>query len=340
MKKMFWKNGIGFCVAALFFSQGVLGEETEASKPKVKEMSVATAGNTYSYTSDDVHQYDLDINYRDHRRDFSFPYENEWDNSTDFGANAHFLYGTTPDVDYYAMRFYGLFAKKFSRRHMLEIHLGAHFLEEKSGSSNDLFLIGSARYDFRPFETVAAHVAYIRDLAVLSLMLPRGATDLMLYNQLSTRATWYVVPRLRITGRYDFTHYSDNNFKNEEDLSAMFGLFITEPWIWIGAGVNQLNFDRTVTGYWSPSGYFGASARLDSSIPIHDRLSFYASGNIGPQYDFDSEMWAWGYYLSTGLIIGNRNETNVKIGYVGIYTSSDQNYWLMHQGVVEVNYMF
>ncbi len=310
------------------------------SSVSAKEKSILTAEGVYSTTYDEIRQYDWDLNYRDHRRDLGNPYENEANSALDFGLNLHLLTGTAPNVDYSAIRLMSLLAYKSSPENILEGTWGFHYMEETKNSKNDLIFVGALKDEFSVSDGVFGQFGFARDLTVLTLRPPRPSTDFLVYHSLYGHLGYYLKPNLRVKGKFDFTYFSDGNFKNEQDFEVMYGLSLDRPWFWLGLGANKLSFNHTEVNYWSPTNYYSFGPRLDANVPLFGVVSFFAGGSLNAQYDGDNAIWGYGYYLNCGLAFFDRNKSNFKLSYTRIYSESSLSRWYSNQFGLQANFMF
>ena len=259
-------------------------------------------------TSDVFDRHELFFNYRNHRREFFWPWEEADTQDMDWGVDARLLHGSTTTDRFDGTRVLGTLGKQFSRAVYLEASAGGHQLRVRDQGEKTLTAY-SASARLKPIDTLSLQLETAKDFVYQENVLPAGITE-----KLDARTTilgfaWRPVTRVRILGRSRHRTFSDDNASRQEILSALYGLSPDWPWIWAGVGGEQLEFDEQKSSYWSPEKFTAYGLRLDSSFPISERLSGGAGINLD-RLSEDGSHGNGGYYalglelrLSRGLYL-------------------------------------
>lgn len=131
---------------------------------------------------------------------------------------------------------------------------------------------------------------------------------------------------------------SDGNGATEYDAAILYGK-VYPVWWWIGYGVNQLKYNSTVLGYWSPEEFYGHGPRLEVSYPVMDFMQFIGGYNysIIKEGSFHEGSAT---YSNFGFEYGDRNEWKIKISWVELISEQSSNEWTSAGYIANFNKSF
>ena len=109
------------------------------------------------------------------------------------------------------------------------------------------------------------------------------------------------------------TFVSDSNRRFESDLAALYGISPGWPWIWAGAGMYYMDFERQIPDYWSPANYLSYGPRITSSFPIARRFTGWTTINLSvvSEDEIFSEI---GDYVSLGVNVELNKGMHLRLG--------------------------
>lgn len=139
----------------------------------------------------------------------------------------------------------------------------------------------------------------------------------------------------------DYLLINDGNQKSVSNLSLLYSLSTTTPWIWIGVGLEYTACASITPNYWSPSGFLGYGSRTEAEFTIiEDFFSMSVNFDYNRIYDNDSKTEGNSFNFSTKLTLGNRNDHNASIYYNHIDSSQNGTSWISKEIGVSLNLTF
>lgn len=230
-------------------------------------------------TSDVFDRHELFFDYRNHRREFFWPWEEAETHDLDWGVNARRMRGSTITDRFDGTRVLGTLGKRFSPAVYLETSAGGHQLRVHGQGEKTLTIYSASAY-LKPIDALSVHLETDKDFVYQEDVLPAGISAKLDARTTRLGLTWRPVNRLRILGQSRYRTFSDNNASHHNIFSALYGISPDWPWIWAGVGGEELEFDDQKTSYWSPKKFTAYGPRLDSSFPITQRLNGSAAINL------------------------------------------------------------
>jgi hypothetical protein len=129
--------------------------------------------------------------------------------------------------------------------------------------------------------------------------------------------------RAKYSGRY--SELEDSNGRANSDLQVMYGVS-TDPWFWIGPGVNYLSFrTQRPVEYYSPAYVRSVGPRAEFSYKIMDKLNFNFGGSFN--WTVEDGVASRGHYLSASLEFGNRESPGPSINFENIKSERQGSTW-------------
>lgn len=139
----------------------------------------------------------------------------------------------------------------------------------------------------------------------------------------------FILSDLILKSDYQQLHMTDGNLRQKIDLDLKKGFAISEPWFWMGPGLEYASFRNEDSLYWSPQKVLSYGLRLDASKAIGNQFRI----NLGASYHQLQEndlTPGWGHYLITGISWGLRETQKVTIQYEDIQSKQNASTWYSH----------
>ncbi len=278
-------------------------------------------------TSDGISQKQLDIFYRNPRRELFYPFENEAEQGWDWGIRSVLSDGRNSQYAYRGTGLQLLGGRKFSKLASIESQLGFHQLKNTStDESKTIFsggVKGSAILDEKYTTSLEISHGFVDGALIQTGGISNQFTALSIKPGISARWSNRWLTQLRS----QFHNISDDNQKSQIDIATLYGISTGVPWIWVGLGAEKLTYSKRSTSYWSPSEFISYGPRLEATVPVYEKVSAAGGLNINRLYDKDTGTWGNGHYFSGRIQYGSRNEFNLSIYLIKIESVQNNNKW-------------
>jgi hypothetical protein len=252
-------------------------ESSEPDSSDTSQRDLFQGGWTSDSTSDDFQRGEWLLSYRNHRRDFVWPWEEAGATALDWGVDARDISGSLLSKHFEGRRFAAMLGKLL-RPMYAELWLGSDHLGA-SGPSKDIFIYdGTLR--FQPNSVLDIRVQSKRDFAYRDVLLPGGITDFLVLTKHGADVQWRPRPRLRTEANIEWRMLNDGNRARHYEGSLLYGVSPGTPWIWAGLGGEWLEYNRQVSTYWSPERFYAYGLRVDCSFSLSKRLEADLSANL------------------------------------------------------------
>ena len=294
--------------------------------PALADQPITHVDVSGSTTSDGIHDRSLIASWRNHRRDLFWPLPEEADRAWDVETRAELHQGDDQQGHYRGQRFALGMGRKFSPTWLLDALLGFHAVSEDINYTTKVIPTGDVALYFAPATQLNVTARYGHDFVYQDLVQPGG-----LSNHLTADSLWLdLVPRpvdaWRFPIRSSVRRFSDANTRRNVDASVLYGLAMSELWVWAGLGAEYLSYTTTQTSYWSPSRFLAMGPRLEAVVPVYRSFRAAASVNLN-RFQENQFAWGWGYYTTARLELGNREGWLGSVGYTRIRSSQGGTQW-------------
>lgn len=121
-------------------------------------------------------------------------------------------------------------------------------------------------------------------------------------------------------------YLSDGNQRTDNDLSLMYGIATSWPWIWVGLGTGYLTNSKANQPYWSPRQFYSYGPRLDIAAPIYRTFSFAVGLNLNKFQDIDFRQ-GQGFYSNSKIVYGEVGKLRYEVGLEAIQSEQNGNVW-------------
>lgn len=287
-------------------------------------------------TSDGIADRILAAEFRNHRREFFWPYAAEEAEGWDWGARFERHLGFNTVAQYAGERALGLFGRKLSPSLRLDAAVGAHRLGGVGVlSSATTRAIGELEAFYAPLENLKLALKLSHDWLYADLIQPLAVTGQLFASSASFRAVYSPAERISLRGNGSVRAFSDGNPRRAADLSALYGISTGVPWVWVGLGGEVLSYGENRSGYWSPTRFWSFGARLEAAVPIVGELSASGGLNLNVIRE-ESRDPAQGYYGSASLQYGNRERFHVTFAYNRVSSIQGSGTWAMDELMLSV----
>jgi hypothetical protein len=294
-----------------------------------QELSQAYGRIENETTSDKFARTSEYLSWRNHRRELNWNYEGEADEAFDYGAQLQNHNGEAPGLTYSGQRVTGFVGQKFSKELYASSELGVHQVSGTGQTLSKSFLAASVGVEWLPSSEFYFSLNGRHD-AVYMRALPAAATEGISELACDPFFTYRPFDKLRLISRNQYRWLSDGNRKKENDLAAMYGLATSEYWVWIGMGVDYLEFSKQNTGYYSPERFYAWGPRLEAAGPIWSEFSA-AIGFSHNTFQESNLDWGSGHYSTVALRYGNRNNFLAELQAVQNRSAQGATAWTSNQ---------
>jgi hypothetical protein len=164
-----------------------------------------------------------------------------------------------------------------------------------------------------------------KNFQFIQQQIPATLSDGLVRDNIQINYALKINDKLRMPLMYRRMQISDGNGAHEVDASLLYGS-VYPIWWWIGYGFNQLKYNATTVGYWSPEEFISHGPRFEFSYPFYERFQ----GVIGYNYSFIKEGNfdpGTSTYSSIGLEYGDRNDWILKISWIELVSEQSSNEW-------------
>ncbi len=119
---------------------------------------------------------------------------------------------------------------------------------------------------------------------------------------------------------------SDENERKKIDIEWKYAFSTFPVWLWIGPGLERIQYQKSVNEYWSPSWVDTQGLRYDLSIPLFKHFQFQSGGSIHQINSSESDS-GQGHYHRTGLSYGHREDFQFTISNENILSRQSHGQW-------------
>lgn len=266
------------------FKVDIESEEAEDELPPAVERDLFNLGGAAHRTSDDYDARSYSFSYRNHRREWFWPWQESAKRGIDVGVDVDRTSGSVRSTEFDALHAQGSLGGYLTKGTYLEAQFGRHNLDTDLGdrtiTSHHVTAMAGLQHSF------SIQLESARDFIYTGGSVTGGITRQLTAYDHSGSFRWRPDQRLRILGQGNFRKYDQENEENiarSADLSALYGISPDWPWIWAGLGASILKYEHQVADYWSPNRYTAYGLRFESSFPVYKRLSASAAVNLNRQ---------------------------------------------------------
>jgi hypothetical protein len=278
------------CVATL----GCLGTQPAAAE----DLALYQASGLFNQTADGYQRWEAAVDYRNHRRDFFWPWEEAETDGLDWGVNAKYLSGTVDAARFRGTRVLGVLGWRYSTRVYFEGGLGAHQLRTDDADHETLGIY-TLNAHYTPWAPLSLLFEASKDYVYPENVLPGGITQYLTARTEAMSTTWHATPRVRATLRARLRDFSDNNRQDQYTGALLYGISPDTPWVWIGIGGEHMGYDMQRPDYWSPRYYSSYGLRWESDFPLGARVT--ASLGLNLDRVHEDGVASNGQYYAFGL---------------------------------------
>lgn len=281
----------------LFKSDIETPESARGEESPVSDRDLFSMGLSTLHTTDDFDARTYSLSYRNNRREWFWPWQEATRHGLDWGLDMDRSRGELGPTEFQSSHVQGTLGAYLTPGIYLQGQVGEHTLETDVGDrtikSNSVTAMFGLDRDF------SAQLATRRDFLYPEGLVPAGITVQLTARDYTASFRWRPNQRLRIQGNGTYRKFDDENDSQTGELSALYGISPSWPWVWAGVGVQQMGYDRQVSNYWSPDDFTAYGLRFDSSFPLNERLSGSVAANLD-RLDEDGSKGT-GYFLQAGL---------------------------------------
>jgi hypothetical protein len=262
------------------------------------ESDLFNAGFLFDSTSDQYDRVETFFDYRNHRREYVWPWVNSENTTLDWGVRARHLQGSVRTQDFTGDQIMAMLGTGLSSAMRVEGWLGSHVLKVSNTKSHNLTNYSVNIY-VKPTDTLDLHLENARDYVYQEDVLPAGIVDELTAHTTRLGYVWRPVSTLRIVGNSRWRSFDDGNRLQHNTLNVLYGISPDSRWIWFGIGGENLNYSETKTGYWSPSSFSSYGLRSEGDFPVSEWLDVTAQANLDRIKEVNTQ--GTGNYLALGL---------------------------------------
>lgn len=273
---------------------------TEDELPSAAERDIFNLGYATNRTSDDYEAHTYSFSYRNKRREWFWPWQESASHGIDWGLDMDRTKGDAGTTEFKAVHGQGTLGFYLTKGSYLQAQVGRHKLEtdtsERSITSRHVTAMFGLNRNF------SLQLESGRDFIYTGGSVTGGITRQLTALDHTASFRWRPENRLRIQGQGGYRKYDETNEENiarNADISALYGISPSWPWVWAGIGAQVLKYEKEVPDYWSPDRFTAYGLRFESSFPVYKRLAGSAAANLNRQSENGTE--GYGYDVRGGF---------------------------------------
>lgn len=293
----FFHIKILFLSLGLISSSALFGSENSENMLDEPEQDLFNLGIAYQSTSDDLYARTHRLSYRNHRREWFWPWQEATSRNIDWGIDIIRREGEHRPVEYESIQAQGTLGAYLAPGVYLRGAVGRHKLATDLG--DETLTTDAVTALLGQGSKVTVEFSSSKDFVYPGGVVPGGITQRLSARDYMVAFRLRPAQELRITGKGTYRKFSDDNFSRLAEINLLYGISPSWPWVWAGVGGQQLSYSQQVASYWSPSEFKAIGLRFESSFPLGTRLSGSATANLDWLDEDGSE--GKGYYLAAGL---------------------------------------
>lgn len=271
-------------------------------------------------TSDKIDYLTTTLELKHDPSDFFWPYKNKSQNEWGVKArwdtsNSNFL-----DSQYSEIQLHKAWSSKKSK---IKLEVGSGQI--KSGDSST-HLVGSLKYE----RLIKKKFQFSLDIAkafAAPVILPLNSFPSFAFTKKAHLRLKYQLGKkidLQVQQRTDL--FSDSNTRNWFDSEIMYAISRFPTWARIGFGASYLKFKTQDPRFWSPQKVFSYGPRIDLSMPLYKKLSFFTGGSLN-FFQEDDFTPGDGHYARLGLSHGGREDLKASFFIEDSRSTQNNNVW-------------
>lgn len=306
------------------------------------ENSIVTANYSYLQSSDQMFMHTSSLLFRSHRRDLSYPYENEDTTGWDFGSSVLTTQGFNANNNYNGQRGYLLLGRKFNSNFLIDFYSGGHRAFDTGNNNDKTIFIAELKALFHIDELLDISLAANRDYAYIYTIQPGGSNNRLTTNSFNFALNYNIFSDIVTRINENYFYISDQNTKSVTNIALLYGIATEEPWIWVGLGYENTSYKYVTTDYWSPSAFMAFGFRSEANLPIYliDNIFINLELNYNRIWDKDTCTRGNGVAIASKLQFGRRENHNFSVFYNRLSSIQDGNLWYSNEAGVALNLMF
>lgn len=291
-----------------------------ASGAHAENTDIYNIGGLTNKTSDNYERKEVFLDYRNHQREFVWPWQDSSDTSIDWGVSLKRLSGTVNDVNFTGERALVMLGKRISSGLYLEGWGGTHRLSVDNSDATRLSPHTINVYA-TPTREFTLRMSSQYDYVYYENLLPAGISEALTAHSSSFQLDWLPWENFRASGFSRWRTYNDGNSSRNNRLTVMYGFSTSVPWVWAGVGAEEINFADQRNTYWSPYKFTDYGLRFDSNMPLAERVNLTLAFNLDRIKE--NNLQGTGKYYSGGLEF--KISSRVSLFLTGSYSSSLQS---------------
>jgi hypothetical protein len=300
------------------------------------ERSIFESEVSRYYTSDDFSITQTSLSFKNNRRNLFWSYKDNAEKATDLGAIVSNYSGNFREETYQAVNASIYLGKKWNFKNYTTLTIGSHsFSYDDSDFSIATYEL---THEIKLSNSANVKFAADRNFQYIQQQIPATLQDGLVRESYQINWVQKFGDNLRAPLMVRRMQISDGNGASEYDASLLYGR-VYPVWWWIGYGVNQLKYNTTVLGYWSPEEFIGHGPRFEISYPIVQNFQVSGGYNYSliKEANFDQGTSS---YSSIGLEYGDRNEWIAKLNWIELISEQASNEWTSEGYVATFNKSF
>lgn len=299
---------------ALTFNQATFSTEQFSLNSKVTS------------TRDKLTLRDYELQWRNKRSNFFWPYAMEEFSGSDYGfdvAKRDGSAGTSLFTGYEA----GIHSGHYLTPNLYtSANLELDHVENKSANSKHQFLNGQWNAFWRLPERFYLHFQLRKDVVYEKMFFPKASEQFMREFGPTARLLWIPLTDLRFSSRLEQLKFSDDNKRSYADFDIKTRIGTRDQWYWLGIGSEYYRYAKDMLGYWTPRQFksFGLRSELVHSFTQDWKASW---GLNLHRFRDENRRWGDGYYSNLAVEYGKREELGLKLGHERIQSVQSGSKW-------------
>ncbi len=240
-----------------------------------------------------------------------------------FSLDADIAKGKVGDVDFSSQK---IGSTVYYSAETLNVIFRPSLISRKAENADtEQKLFGSVLLEFKPSASIL-RLELGRAYMAETLQSTASMQGYLRSNYYMLSAQHRVADSWRVLGFVKNNYLNDGNIKLNSDISLMYGISPSWPWIWLGVGGEWIKNSKPNQPYWTPREFYSYGPRLDIAAPINDRFSYAFGFNINRFKDIDFGLGS-GYYFNSKLIYQKKDTSKYELRLESIESKQNGNSW-------------
>lgn len=296
---------------------------------------------SFGSTTDKIDYYDLEVTGVKNERDLTWPYLNELNEDQIIKVDAYRRHQKGQNFSFNYTELNTQYSKVIDNKYRLSAHAGLYHIDEdenKGGPGKRLKTAAGLSALLIPTKNLLANISIQRGSAARSIFLTGPNLDALTATTIDTRVQYQFYKQLFSVKADVIKHFlRDSVERTYFDAELMASLMKYPHWVRVGFGYHTLDFNKSVTNYWSPTDFYAYGPRVDLSYVFNNKMQIYLGGNYS-WFEENQTFKGSGYYMRGGGRYGIREDFTVDLSYERNESVQNNSSWVANSYFFNMTY--